>query len=87
MEKLKGILKSRKFWAAAAGIIVTVVKAYDPKFPLSEEQVTVIVGLLAAYIVGTGLEADRRNADLPPGLEADRRNADLPPGLDQGIKS
>lgn len=74
MEKLKGILKSRKFWAAAAGIIVTVVKAYDPRFPLSEEQVTVIVGLLAAYIVGTGLEADRCRTDLPP-------------GLDQGVRS
>jgi uncharacterized membrane protein YdjX (TVP38/TMEM64 family) len=57
MQKLKEILKSRKFWAAAVGLVMVVVKAYQPDFPLSEEQVAAAVTLLAAYILGTGLES------------------------------
>jgi hypothetical protein len=31
-------------------------QAFDPQFPLSAEQVTPLVSLLAAYIVGTAVE-------------------------------
>lgn len=58
-EKLKELLKSRKFWAALTGLAMVVVKGFDPRFPLSEEQVTTLVALLAAYILGTGLEGSR----------------------------
>ncbi len=56
-EKLKDLLKSRKFWAALVGLAMVIVKGFEPNFPLSEEQVTTLVALLAAYILGTGLEA------------------------------
>lgn len=56
MDKLKALLRSRKFWAAVAGLAMVAVKAFRPDFPLSEEQVTSIVTLLAAFILGVGLE-------------------------------
>jgi uncharacterized membrane protein YdjX (TVP38/TMEM64 family) len=56
MEKLKRLLASRKFWAALIGLMLMLIKAYRPDFPLSEEPLTGIVALLAAYILGTALE-------------------------------
>lgn len=56
MDKLKLILRSRKFWAALVGLAVVVVKAFRPDFPLDEARVTEIVYLVAAYILGTALE-------------------------------
>ncbi len=55
------LLKSRKFWAALIGIIVMVVKNYDPNFPLSEEQITSLVMVVIAYILGTSLEDGLRS--------------------------
>ena len=57
VSKWKLLLASRKFWAAAIGLVVVVVRAADPNFPLSEEQLTSITALLAAYILGTALES------------------------------
>ena len=56
MEKLKLLLTSRKFWAALIGLIVVCLKSFYPTFPLSEEQLTDLVYLIVAFIVGTGLE-------------------------------
>ena len=57
MEKLKGLLKSRKFWAAIVGLGLIVFEAYDPKaLPFDAEQVTNVVYILAAYIVGVALD-------------------------------
>ncbi len=55
-NKLELLLKSRKFWAALVGLGLVVTKAYDPNFPLGEEQLTNLVYVLVAYIVGTSLE-------------------------------
>jgi len=55
-EKLKFLLTSRKFWAALIGLTLLVVKAWQPDFPLEEEQLTAIVTVLVAYILGTGIE-------------------------------
>jgi len=57
MQKLLELLKSRKFWAALVGLGVVVVKAYRPDFPLSEQQITDLVYLLVAFILGTGIES------------------------------
>ena len=57
MEKLKGVAKSRKFWAAVVGLAFVVLKSYVPKWPLDETQTVGIVGLAASYIIGTGLES------------------------------
>ena len=56
MEKFKQLLGSRKFWAAFIGLGLIIVKAWDPEFPLAEEQLTGIVWVLVAYITGTALE-------------------------------
>jgi len=56
MDKLKFLFQSRKFWAAAVGIIMLIIKEVFPNFPLDEAQVEQMVWLLVAYIVGTGIE-------------------------------
>lgn len=55
-NRLAGLLRSRKFWAAAVGVVFTVVQAVWPDFPLQLEQVTEVVTLLSAYILGTAVE-------------------------------
>lgn len=56
MSKFKQLLCSRKFWAALIGLALVIVKAWHPDFPLEEEQLTGVVYVLVAYILGTGLE-------------------------------
>lgn len=69
MNKLKQLLASRKFWAALVGLALVIVKAYRPDFPLAEEQVTHLVYVLAAYILGVALEdgLSAPKAPLPSG--------------------
>lgn len=56
MEKLKGLLKSRKFWAALIGLVMVIVKAYQPDFPISEDQMVSLIYVLVAYILGVAVE-------------------------------
>ena len=56
MDKLKQLLASRKFWAALIGLALVIVKAWQPDFPLEEDQLSGVVYVLVAYILGTGLE-------------------------------
>jgi hypothetical protein len=49
-------LGSRKFWAALIGLVLVIVKAWQPDFPLAEEQLTAVIYVLVAYILGTGIE-------------------------------
>lgn len=56
MEKLKYLLASRKFWAALVALVLVIVRAYQPAFPLGEEELTALIAVLAAYILGTGIE-------------------------------
>jgi hypothetical protein len=56
MTKLEQLLRSRKFWAAAAGLLFVLLKAYLPNLPFSEDQLTQWIAILAAYILGTALE-------------------------------
>ena len=56
MTKIKFLLSSRKFWAAVVGLALIITKAFKPDFPLEEEQLTLIIGTLAAYIIGVAVE-------------------------------
>jgi hypothetical protein len=59
MEILQNLIKSRKFWAALVGLGLIVVKAFRPDFPLAEADLTNLIYVLVAYIIGTGLEDAR----------------------------
>jgi len=63
MDKVKQLLGSRKFWAALIGLVLVIVKAWQPDFPLAEEQLTGVVYVLVAYILGTGIEDGLRGMD------------------------
>jgi hypothetical protein len=56
MSKFKLLLGSRKFWAALIGLALVIIKTYQPDFPLQEDQLTAVVWVLVAYILGTGIE-------------------------------
>ncbi len=52
-DKLSQLLKSRKFWAALAGLVFLFVGA---RAGVDQEQLTNAVLLLVTYILGTALE-------------------------------
>ena len=56
MNKLALLIRSRKFWAAMIGLVVLVIKGFWEDFPLESEQITNVVYVLVAYILGTGIE-------------------------------
>ena len=56
MDKFKLLLGSRKFWAALVGLVMVLVSAFVPDFPLDQEQVLAFVITVVSYIIGTALE-------------------------------
>ena len=56
MEKFKLLIASRKFWAALVGLVLVIIKAYEPDFPLDGDQLTGLITVIVAYILGTGIE-------------------------------
>jgi len=56
MSKFMQLIRSRKFWAALIGLVLVVVKGFEPDFPIGEEELTSIIYVLVAYILGTGIE-------------------------------
>lgn len=54
MDKLNELLKSRKFWAAAVGLVVLFVGA---RAGVEQQQLTDAVLLIVSYILGTALES------------------------------
>ena len=55
-SKLLGVFRSRKFWAAAIGTLFVLLDEFVPTFPLDADQVTNIVYMLVAYILGVALD-------------------------------
>ncbi|MFA5836187.1 MAG: hypothetical protein WC837_04440 [Bellilinea sp.] len=53
-----GVLKSRKFWAAAVGLVVIFLDGFGVKLPLgiTEAQLADIAIVLGAFITGVALE-------------------------------
>lgn len=60
--KLDGLLKSKRFWAAAAVVAVVILK---DKTPLTEQQIQELVLAVGAWIVGESI----RPVD-PPKVQA-----------------
>ena len=56
MTKLSALFSSRKFWAALIGLFLMIIKAFKPDFPIAEAELTNIVYILIAYILGTALD-------------------------------
>jgi hypothetical protein len=71
-HKLITLLGSRKFWAALIGLALIILKTYSPGFPISEGELTNLIYVLIAYILGTAIEdhgvaASSANQDLTGG--------------------
>lgn len=56
INKLLGIFRSRKFWAAFVGTLFVFLEVYMPAFPLTADQVTNVVYMLIAYIIGVAID-------------------------------
>ncbi len=56
MEKLLALLKSRKFWAAVIGVVLISLRHFMPDFPLADDDITRLIYVIVAFILGTGLE-------------------------------
>jgi hypoxanthine-guanine phosphoribosyltransferase len=56
MEKLFALITSRKFWAALIGLVLLVLKSYKPDFPIGEAELTNMVYILVAYILGVAID-------------------------------
>jgi hypothetical protein len=55
-SKLLGLFRSRKFWASLIGTVIVVLNDVVPGFPFDADQVTNIIYILAAYILGTAID-------------------------------
>ena len=55
MDKLKQLLRSRKFWAAFLALLMIVLRSYV-SLPFTDQQISEFAFVVIAYILGTGLE-------------------------------
>jgi hypothetical protein len=62
VNKFQALLRSRKFWAGIIGTALITLRSFVPNFPVSDADLTKVIELLIAYIVGTGLEDARKPA-------------------------
>ena len=53
LNKLVQLLKSRKFWAAIAGLVVAI---FGERAGLTADQIAAAVATVITYIMGTALE-------------------------------
>jgi len=60
--KWKYILTSRKFWACLIGLILVLVSAFKPDFPLTEDDILPPILLLVSYILGVAIETRTRTS-------------------------
>lgn len=54
--KFYTLIHSRKFWAAVIGVLVVVLRQLFPDLTLSDTEIASLVSVIAAFIIGTGLE-------------------------------
>jgi len=55
-DNLKAALRSHKLQALIAGLIIVTVKSFFPNLPITEAQLTEVIGILGALILGAGVQ-------------------------------
>jgi hypothetical protein len=70
---IQNLIRSRKFWAGMAGLIVVLLRAAVPNFPLDDEQLTAVIITLSAYIFGNGAQDGLANLGIRR-LESNKEN-------------
>lgn len=63
-DKIKSLLKSRRFWAVASGLIVVVAKELGLA-NLDEVQVQNMVMLIATWVLGESLRSSQGDIEVP----------------------
>ncbi|MAT42271.1 MAG: hypothetical protein CL609_08020 [Anaerolineaceae bacterium] len=61
MNKWKMLLVSRKFWAAVVGLVVILIKNWQPDFPIEPELLSNMIAVIVAYIMGVAVEDGLRS--------------------------
>jgi hypothetical protein len=56
LNKAQVLVRSRKFWASVVGLVLIVLRTFVPAFPIADADLTKIVFVIVAYVLGTGLE-------------------------------
>lgn len=56
-QGLGELLKSQKFQALSAGLVIVLIKGFFPEFKITEEQLLGIVGLFSTFIVSAGVKS------------------------------
>ena len=77
-NKLIVLLRSRKFWAALAGLLVVILRGFVAEFPVDDEQLVGLVVVIASYILGTAIEDAGRGeylTVLPKSESSDEHSA------------
>lgn len=64
-DNLKAVLKSQKFQALIAGLIIVTIKSFFPNLPITDDQLTEIISILAVLILGVGVQGAANNVSLP----------------------
>jgi hypothetical protein len=57
IENLVQLVKSRKFIATVAGLVVIIVQAYFPEFKVTAEHLTELLVLVVGIVFNAGIEA------------------------------
>ena len=60
-DNLKVALRSQKLQALLAGLITVTVKSFLPNLPITEAQLTQIISILGALIIGAGVQNIAQN--------------------------
>lgn len=55
-DNLASVLKSQKFQALVAGILMTAIKAFYPNLPMSDAELTTMIASFMVFIVSAGAQ-------------------------------
>lgn len=55
MENLKQLFTSKKFWMTIIGVLITILVTAVPELEQYQEQLSEMIWLFVAYVIGQGL--------------------------------